>query len=70
MPSKAISVRLPDELAAELAAVARTRDVPISEVIRQAIENHLVSLLTDEDFQKLLKKRIEEDRKFLERFAK
>jgi predicted transcriptional regulator len=70
MASKAISVRLPDELAAELGAIARTRDVPISEVIRQAIENHLVSLRTDKDFQQLLKQRLEEDRKLLERFAK
>lgn len=70
MPSKAISVRLPDEMTAELAAIARTRDVPVSEVIRQAIENHVVSLRADKDFQQLLKKRLEEDRRLLERFEK
>jgi metal-responsive CopG/Arc/MetJ family transcriptional regulator len=69
MPSKAISVRLPDQMAAELAAIARTQDIAVSEVIREAIENFIVSRRTDKNFQQLLKKRLEEDRKLLERFA-
>jgi metal-responsive CopG/Arc/MetJ family transcriptional regulator len=69
MPSKAISVRFPDQMAAELAAIARTQDIPVSEVIREAIESYIVSRRTDKDFQQLLKKRLEEDRKLLERFA-
>jgi predicted DNA-binding protein len=69
MPSKAISVRVPDQMTAELAAIARTQDIPVSEVIREAIENHIVSRRTDKDFQQLLKKRLEEDRELLERLA-
>jgi predicted DNA-binding protein len=69
MPSKAISIRLPEEMAAELAAIARTQDVPVSEVIREAVENHIVSLRGDKDFQQRLKKRLDEDRKVLERLA-
>jgi predicted DNA-binding protein len=69
MASKAISVRLPDQTTEELGAIARAQEVPISEVIREAIENHIVSRRTDKSFQQLLKKRLEEDRKLLERFA-
>jgi predicted transcriptional regulator len=69
MPSKAISVRVPDQMTAELAAIARTQDIPVSEVIREALENHIVSLRTDKGFQQLLKKRLEEDRKLLERLT-
>jgi predicted DNA-binding protein len=70
MPSKAISIRLPDQMAAELAAIARTQEVPISEVIREAVENHIATRRDDEDFQAQLKKRLEEDREVLERFRK
>jgi predicted DNA-binding protein len=70
MPSKAISVRLPDQMSVELAAIARTQDVPVSEVIREAIENYIDSRRADKNFQQLIKKRLEEDRKLLERFAK
>jgi len=69
MPNKAISVRLPDEMADELAAISRVQDTPISEVIREAIENHIITRRTDKKFQQLVKKRVEEDRKLLERFA-
>lgn len=70
MSSKAISIRLPEPMAAELAAIARTQDVPVSEVIREAVEDHIASLSTDKEFQLRLKKRLEEDRKVLERLAK
>jgi predicted DNA-binding protein len=69
MPSKAISLRLPEQMAAELAAIARTQDIPVSEAIREAIENHIASRRTDKDFQQRLKKRLEEDREVLERLA-
>jgi hypothetical protein len=57
-------------MAAELAAIARTQDVPVSEVIREAVENHIASLSRDKDFQQRLKNRLEEDREVLERLAK
>ncbi|MDQ3724826.1 MAG: hypothetical protein M3335_02865 [Actinomycetota bacterium] len=69
MPTKAMSLRLPESMAAELAAVARTDDVPISEAAREAIENHIAARRADKDFQKRLKKRLEEDREVLERLA-
>jgi Arc/MetJ-type ribon-helix-helix transcriptional regulator len=56
-------------MAAELAAIARTQDVPLSEVIREAVENHIDSRRTDKAFQQRLKQRLEEDREVLERLA-
>lgn len=57
-------------MAAELAAIARTKDIPVSEVIREAVEDHITSLSTDENFRQRLKKRLEEDQKVLKRLAK
>lgn len=70
MQSRAISIRLPQQMAAELAAIARTKDIPTSEVIREAIENHIASLSTDKDFRQRLRKHLEDEQKVLERLAK
>ncbi len=70
MAPKAMSIRLPEEQAVELAAVARTDEMPVSEAVRQAIENHIAARRADKDFQKRLKKRLAEDREVLERLAK
>jgi predicted DNA-binding protein len=70
MATKAMSLRLSDEKAAELAAVARTDDVPVSEAVREAIDKHIASRRADKDFQRRLKRRLEEDREVLERLAR
>ena len=70
MSTKAMSLRLPEDKAAELAAVARTDEMPISEVVREAIYNHIAARRADKDFQKRLKRRLEEDREVLERLAR
>lgn len=70
MAVKAMSLRLPEEKAADLAAIARTDDMPVSEVVREAIDNHIAAKRADEDFQKRLKQRLEEDREVLKRLAK
>lgn len=67
--TKAMSLRLPGDQAADLAAVARTDEMPISEVVREAIDNHIAARRADKDFQERLKKRLEEDRAVLERLA-
>lgn len=69
MSTKAMSLRLPEDKAADLAAVARTDEMPVSEVVREAIDNHIAARRADKEFQKRLKKRLEEDRKLLERLA-
>lgn len=57
-------------MAAELAAVARTDGMPISEAVRTAIEKHIAERRADEDFQQRLKKRLQEDQAVLKRLSK
>lgn len=67
--SKVMSLRLSEEMAREIAAVARTDEVPVTEAIREAIANHVASRRADKVFKERLKKRLEEDREVLERLA-
>ncbi len=70
MASKATSLRLPEPMAAELAAVARADGMPISEAVRQAIEKHIADRRADAGFQERLRKLFEEDQKVLKLLAK
>lgn len=70
MPAKATSLRLPEPMAAELAAVARADGMPVSEAVREAIGKHIAERRADEKFQKRLKHLLEEDQKVLELLAK
>jgi predicted DNA-binding protein len=69
MSTKVTSLRLPDYMAAELAAVARADDVPVSEAVREAIEKHITERRADKDFQQRLKRLLEEDQEVLKRLA-
>jgi predicted DNA-binding protein len=69
MATKATSLRLPEEMAAELAAVARADDMPMSEVVREAIEKHIAERRADKNFQQRVKQLLEEDREVLKRLA-
>lgn len=64
--TRVLSLRLSEELAAEIAAVARVDDITQSKAIRQAIEKHIEARRDDPDFKKRLKKRLEEEREVLE----
>jgi metal-responsive CopG/Arc/MetJ family transcriptional regulator len=68
--SKVMSLRLAEDLGAELAAVARADGMPISEAIRKAIEHYIEARRTDREFRERLKRLLEEDREILERFTK
>ncbi|HEX2265695.1 MAG TPA: ribbon-helix-helix protein, CopG family [Solirubrobacterales bacterium] len=69
MATKATSLRLSEQMAAELAAVARADGMPVSEAVRAAIEKHIAERRADKDFQKRLKKLLEEDQEVLKRLA-
>ena len=69
MATKVMTVRLSEDLAAELAIVARTDDVPVAESVREALEGHIASRRADTDFQRRLKKHLERERKFAKRLA-
>ena len=64
-----ISVRVPEEIAAEVGVIARVEGVNVSEVIRAGVYRHLSALRTDPAFQERLRKRLGEDREILERYA-
>ena len=69
MAIKAMSLRLPEDLAAQLAAVAEADEVPIAEAVREAIDKHIAERRADKGFQERLKKRLEQNREILERLA-
>ncbi len=66
---KVISVRMPDELAAQVEAMARAEGVSISEAMRAAAYRYIASRRADQDFKERLRKRLEEDAEILKRLA-
>lgn len=69
MATRATSLRLPEHMAAEIAAVARADDMPVSEAMREAIEKHIAERRADKDFQERLKQLFEKDQEVLKRLA-
>jgi predicted transcriptional regulator len=69
MATKVLSLRLPEELADEIGAVARANGVSVSRAIRFAIEDYVAAQRADKGFKARLKKRLEEDRKLAERLS-
>ena len=58
-PSKAMTIRLSAEQADELQTVATVDDMPIAEVIRAAVAEHVEARKQDQHFQESLRERIE-----------
>lgn len=56
---KAMTIRLSVEQAQELETVASVDDLPVVEVIRAAITEHVASRRKDANFQRNLRERIE-----------
>lgn len=69
MAFRAMSLRLPEHMAAEIAAVSRTDGMPISEAVREAIEKHIEERRADEGFQERLKENQKEHEEVLKRLA-
>ena len=70
MRTKAMTLRLPAEQAAELEAVARADQKPVSEAVREAIDKLIAERRKDKEFQARLRAMIDEDRAILERLAR
>ncbi len=66
---KIISVRMPDELALQMDAMARAEDVSVSEAMRAAAYRYIATRRADPDFKERLRKRLEEDAEILKRLA-
>lgn len=59
-PTRAMTIRLSEQQAHELETVADVDSVPVVEVIRAAIAEHVESRKRDAEFQRSLKERIEQ----------
>jgi hypothetical protein len=68
--TKVTTVRLPEDLAAELNAVSRADKMPASEAVRTAVSKQIAERRADKGFQERLRKLMEEDREFLERLSR
>ena len=66
---KTMTVRLSDEQARELEAVARVDETPVSEAVRNAIADRIEARRKDKDFQARLKRLMQENQAALERLA-
>jgi hypothetical protein len=69
MGKKAMTLRLDAAKAAELEALARIDAMPIAEIARIAINEHIERRRKDKDFQERRKRLIEENREILDRLA-
>jgi predicted transcriptional regulator len=65
-----MSLRLDDDQARVLAALAMAEETSVSEVIREAIAERIEKVRNDEDFQARLERAIERNREALELLAK
>lgn len=68
--TKHMTVRLPDELAADTEALARAEGQSVNETVRQALAEAVERRRKDPAFRARLRRIIEEDRELLERLAK
>lgn len=66
---KGFTLRLDDEQAAEVEAVAKAAGVPVVEEIRQAIRARIEERRQDEQFRAGLRRSIEDNQKILDRSA-
>jgi hypothetical protein len=68
--TKVMSLRLSEDLAAEMASICRVDEVTVSEGIRAAIYRHIAARRADKRFQARLKKRLEADLQALEQLSR
>jgi predicted transcriptional regulator len=67
--AKGFTVRLDEDQAAELEAVAKASGVSVAEEIRQAITSRIEERRQDEEFRARLRRSIEDNQKILDRLA-
>lgn len=66
---KSMTLRLTDEQAAQLEAIARIENVPIAEEVRVALAEHIEKRRRDRGFQARLKASIKRNQEILDRLA-
>jgi predicted transcriptional regulator len=65
-----MTLRLQDDLARELEAVARVENITISEAVRRAITEHVAAKRSNREFQERLDRFMRENQAILERLAR
>jgi hypothetical protein len=68
--TKNLTVRIPDDVAANAEAIARVDGVSLNETVKQSLVEAAERRRTDPAFKARLMKIIEEDRELLERLVK
>jgi len=68
--TKNITVRLPDDLAADAEALARVEGQSLNETVKQSLAETVAQRRKDPEFKARVARIIEEDRELLERLAK
>ncbi len=68
--TKNLTVRLPDDLAADAEAVARAEGTSLNETIKDALAEAVARRRKDPEFKKRLREIVNQDRELLERLAK
>ena len=66
---KQTTVRLPDDLADQAEAVARTQGVSVNQLIVDALHNEIDRVRQDAEFRSRVKRLVERDRRILDRLA-
>lgn len=68
--TKNLTVRLPDDLAADAEAIARAEGTSLNETIKDALAEAVDRRRKDPEFKRRLRDIVEQDRELLERLAK
>ena len=68
--TKNITVRLPDDVAADTEALARVEGQSVNETVKQALIEAVERRKSDPKFRARVRRIVEEDRELLERLAK
>ena len=66
---KQTTVRLPDDLADQVDAVARTQGISVNQLIIDALHNEIDRVRQDAEFRSRVKRLVERDRRILDRLA-
>lgn len=68
--TKNMTVRLPDDLAADTEALARVEGKSVNELVKDALSETVERRRRDPEFKARVRQIIEEDRELLERLAR
>ena len=70
MTRKNMTLRLPEDQADELEAVARAEGISVSDAVREAIAEHIERKRQDKAFRERLRSVMDRDREILERLSR